>query len=71
MLLMDKENNNDSSERVIILTLSVMIVFYLFIAGIITGWTIPTRNEEHNNSQRSISSMYSSFVDQPEKEVKE
>lgn len=68
---MDRKNNNDSSEIVIISTLSVMIVFYLFIAGIIAGWTMPTRNEEHNNSQRSISSMYSSFVEQPEKEVKE
>lgn len=48
-----------------------MIVFYLFIAGIITGWTMPTKNEEPNNSQRSISSMYSSFLGQPEKEVKE
>jgi len=65
---MDRKNNNDSSERVIILTLSVMIVFYLFIAGIITGWT---KNEEHNNSQRSISSMYSSFVEQPEEREKE
>lgn len=68
---MDRKNNDDSSERVIILILSVMIVFYLFIAGIITGWTMPTRNEEPNNSQRSISSMYSSFLGQPEKEVKE
>jgi hypothetical protein len=68
---MDRKNNDDSSERVIVLILSVMIVFYLFIAGIITGWTMPTRNEEPNNSQRSISSMYSSFVGQPEKEVKE
>lgn len=68
---MDRRNNNDSSERVIVLVLSVMIVFYLFIAGIITGWTMPTRNEEPNNSQRSISSMYSSFLGQPEKEVKE
>lgn len=68
---MDRKDNNDSSERVIVLILSVMIVFYLFIAGIITGWTMPTRNEEPNNSQRSISSMYSSFLGQPEKEVKE
>lgn len=68
---MDRKNNDDSSERVIVLILSVMIVFYLFIAGIITGWTMPTRNEEPNNSQRSISSMYSSFLGQPEKEVKE
>lgn len=68
---MDRKNNDDSSERVIVLILSVMIVFYLFIAGIITGWAMPTRNEEPNNSQRSISSMYSSFLGQPEKEVKE
>ena len=68
---MDRKNNDDSSERVIVLILSVMIVFYLFIAGIITGWSMPTRNEEPNNSQRSISSMYSSFLGQPEKEVKE
>lgn len=68
---MDRKNNDDSSERVIVLILSVMIVLYLFIAGIITGWTMPTRNEEPNNSQRSISSMYSSFLGQPEKEVKE
>ena len=68
---MGRKNNNDSSERLIVLTLSVMIVFYLFIAGIITGWAMPNRNEVHNNSQRSISSMYSSFVGQPEKEVKE
>lgn len=68
---MDRKNNDDSSERVIVLILSVMIVFYLFIAGIITGWTMLTRNEEPNNSQRSISSMYSSFLGQPEKEVKE
>lgn len=68
---MDRKNNDDSSERVIVLILSVMIVFYLFIAGIITGWTLPTRNEEHNNSQRSISSMYSSFVHQPEERKKE
>ena len=68
---MDRKNNDDSSERVIVLILSVMIVFYLFIAGIITGWTMPTRNEEPNNSQRSISSMYSSFVHQPEEREKE
>ena len=68
---MDRKINDHSPERVIVLILSVMIVFYLFIAGIITGWTMPTRNEESNNSQRSISSMYSSFLGQPEKEVKE
>lgn len=70
---MDRKNNDDSSERVkVVLTLSAMIVmFYLSIAGIIMAWAMPTKNEEQNNSQRSISSMYSSFVGQPEKEVKE
>lgn len=70
---MDRKDNNDSSERVkVVLTLSAMIVmFYLSIAGIIVAWTMPTRNEEPNNSQRSISSMYSSFVHQPEEREKE
>lgn len=70
---MGRKNNNDSSERVkVVLTLSAMMVmFYLSIAGIIMAWAMPTKNEEQNNSHRSISSMYSSFVEQPEKEVKE
>ena len=68
---MDKENNNDSSGRVqTALSLSALIlvpsVFFIIIA-----WTMPTRNEEYNNSQRSISSIYSSFVNQPEREVTE
>lgn len=64
-------NNNDSSERVkLVLSLSAMILV-VNVFFVIAAWTMPTRNEEPNNSQRSISSMYSSFVGQPEKEVKE
>ena len=68
---MVKENNNDSSGRVqTALSLSALIlvpsIFFIIIA-----WTMPTRNEEYNNSQRSISSIYSSFVNQPEREVTE
>lgn len=68
---MDRKNNDDSSERVkFVLSISAMIlVVNVFV--VISAWTMPTRNEEHNNSQRSISSMYSSFVGQSEKEVKE
>lgn len=68
---MDRKNNDDSSERVkFVLSISAMIlVVNVFV--VISAWTMPTKNEEHNNSQRSISSMYSSFVGQPEKEVKE
>ena len=68
---MDRKNNDDSSERVkFVLSISAMIlVVNVFV--VISAWTMPTRNEEHNNSQRSISSMYSSFFGQPEKEVKE
>ena len=68
---MDKENNNDSSGRVqTALSLSALIlvpsVFFIIIA-----WTMPTRNEEYNNSQRSIKSIYSPYVHQLEKKVKE
>ena len=68
---MDRRNNNDSSERVkFVLSISAMIlVVNVFV--VISAWTMPTRNEEHNNSQRSISSMYSSFVHQPEERDKE
>lgn len=68
---MDRKNNNDSSERVkFVLSISAMIlVVNVFV--VISAWTMPTRNEEPNNSQRSISSMYSSFVHQPEEREKE
>ena len=68
---MDRKNNDDSSERVkFVLSISAMIlVVNVFV--VISAWTMPTRNEEHNNSQRSISSMYSSFVDKPERKVQE
>ena len=83
---MDKENKNDSSVRVqTALSLSALIlvpsVFFIIIAWTMPtrneeynnsqAWTMPTRNEEYNNSQRSISSIYSSFVNQPEREVTE
>ena len=68
---MDKENKNDSSVRVqFALSLSVLIVVPIVFV-IIRAWTMPTKNEEHKNSQRSISSIYSSFVHQPERKVKE
>lgn len=59
---MDKENNNDSS---------MIVILVLTLSAIIIGWSMLTRNEEYNNSQRSISSIYSSFVNQPEREVTE
>lgn len=70
---MDKENNNDSSVRVQFLDdLSALIlVVNVFVIINFIMWTMPTRNEEQNNSQRSISSIYSSFVNQPERKVKE
>lgn len=68
---MDRRNNNDSSGRVqTALSLSALILVpSVFV--IIIAWTMPTRNEEYNNSQRSISSIYSSFVNQPERKVTE
>ena len=68
---MDRKNNNDSSERVKLLLSLFAMILVVNVFVVIIAWTMPTRNEEHNNSQRSISSMYSSFVEQPEKEVKE
>ena len=68
---MDRKNNNDSLERVkFVLSLSALILVGI-VFFIIAAWTMPTRNEEHNNSQRSISSIYSSFVNQPERKVRD
>jgi hypothetical protein len=59
---MDKENNNDSS---------MIVILVLTLSAIIIGWSMLTRNEEYNNSQRSIKSIYSPYVHQLEKKVKE
>lgn len=59
---MDKENNNDSS---------MIVILVLSLSAIIMAWAMLTRNEEYNNSQRSISSIYSSFVHQSERKVTE
>ena len=59
---MDKENNNDSS---------MIVILVLTVSAIISGWSMLTRNEEYNNSQRSIKSIYSPYVHQLEKKVKE
>ena len=58
---MDKENNNDSSIVILVLSLSAIIM----------AWAMLTRNEEYNNSQSSLSSIYSPYVHQPERKVKE
>lgn len=68
---MDRKNNNDSSERVKLLLSLFAMILVVNVFVVIIAWTMPTRNEEHNNSQRSISSMYSSFVHQPEEREKE
>lgn len=70
---MDRKNNNDSSERVQFLDdLSALIlVVNVFVIINFIMWTMPTRNEEQNNSQRSISSIYSPYVHQLERKVKE
>lgn len=59
---MVKENNNDSS---------MIVILVLTLSAIIIGWSMLTRNEEYNNSQRSIKSIYSPYVHQLEKKVKE
>ena len=59
---MDKENNNVSS---------MIVILVLTLSAIIIGWSMLTRNEEYNNSQRSIKSIYSPYVHQLEKKVKE
>ena len=68
---MDRKNNNDSSERVKLLLSLFAMILVVNVFVVIIAWTMPTRNEEQNNSQRSISSMYSSFVHQPEEREKE
>ena len=59
---MDRKNNNDSS---------MIVILVLTLSAIIIGWSMLTRNEEYNNSQRSIKSIYSPYVHQLEKKVKE
>ena len=59
---MDKEDNNDSS---------MIVILVLTLSAIIIGWSMLTRNEEYNNSQRSIKYIYSPYVHQLEKKVKE
>lgn len=59
---MDRKNNNDSS---------MIVIVVLSLSAIIMGWAMLTRNEEYNNSQRSIRSIYSPYVHQPEEREKE
>lgn len=59
---MDKKKSNDSS---------MIVILVLSLSAIIMAWAMLTRNEEYNNSQSSLSSIYSPYVHQSERKVKE
>jgi len=59
---MDKKKSNDSS---------MIVILVLSLSAIIMAWAMLTRNEEYNNSQSSLSSIYSPYVHQSERKVTE